>query len=298
MERLAEFRAGKAGVYPGVPDQEYFALEAVNASTLKRMKRGAKAVAWAKKNPSPPSPQMKLGTALHTVVLEGEPTFLERYLICSGGKNILKKEQQQADEEGKEAITKANVDRVWHMRDSVFAGQFSGPLIQDAQHKECALVWYEPNPLGEDYPPLRCKSKDDAISGDFLIDLKTTSTDNDRDWWKSVYHFGYHIQAAHYLDGANQLTRTVENGYGYFMFVTVETMPPYKCHVFALSTLRNGQGKQTIDMGRMHKARLMKHYAYCLEHGFEDPEQTIEYGEMPRWAFDNAEEPFLWEQEQ
>lgn len=298
MEAYDDFRAGKPGVYPGVPDKDYFVLDAVSASYLKSLRRGAQVGEYYRNHPPVPSYAMKLGTAVHTVVLEGESVFLERYLVCSGGKDILKKEREQAEAEGKEPITKATVDKVWAIRDSVLGGNLSGPLLRGAQHKECGMVWYEDNPLDPELSPIRCKSKADAISGDFLVDLKTTSAEDIDKWWNSFYKYGYHIQAAHYLDGANQLTRFNSTEYGSFLFVTVETTPPFICQVFALSTQRNGEGKQTIEAGRDQKKKLLRYHAECMENGFEAPEQELLTGEMPGWSFREMEKLFPWERQQ
>jgi hypothetical protein len=82
---LDDFRAGRPGVYPGVPFRDYIALDAVSSTLLKAMRRSP-AHALAKRDEPQWSDALMLGDATHLMTLQPE-RFGEFYIAggqCEG----------------------------------------------------------------------------------------------------------------------------------------------------------------------------------------------------------------------
>lgn len=65
-----------------LPEQEYFKLDAASNSLLSKVKRSPAHAKEAMDNPADPTPSMRLGSLMHTLVLEPEK-FEERYHVAS-----------------------------------------------------------------------------------------------------------------------------------------------------------------------------------------------------------------------
>ena len=93
---------------------------------------------------------------------------------------------------------------------------------------------------------LYCKGKADIVNYDkgVMVDLKTTSNASPREFERSVYKYGYHRQAAYYLDGF---------GLEKFTIVAIEKKFPFNMGVYTLSD-------ETIQKGREEIEDLMKEY--------------------------------------
>lgn len=79
---------------------------------------------------------------------------------------------------------------------------------------------------------LQRKGKPDIVlpSGD-IMDLKSTDDASPDGFVKSIYNYGYHIQAADYLEG-NMIQN---NKSGAFYIIAIEKKPPFKCAIYKLS---------------------------------------------------------------
>lgn len=64
----------KPGIYTAdqLPNEEYHALDAISKSDLDKINRSPAHYKYAKENPTPPTPAMERGTAVHMAVLEPE----------------------------------------------------------------------------------------------------------------------------------------------------------------------------------------------------------------------------------
>jgi len=98
----------------------------------------------------------------------------------------------------------------------------------------------------------------DAVDGHqhMLIDLKSAIDASHDGFERAVYNFGYHISAAMYLEGWEEVTG--EDLSGYFLFTAQEHFRPY-----ALAPYPIDDDALAIGKKRFHEA--LRIYAACLE---------------------------------
>ena len=118
-----------------------------------------------------------------------------------------------------------------------------------------------------------------AMSDDgqhWIVDLKTTGTTASPDrFGASAASYGYHLQAAFYLDGYEQITGHRAR----FLNVLVETAAPHFVAVVELDD-------EALDVGRAKYRDALDIYARCRESG-DWPGYTPTFTEvvsLPRWA--------------
>ena len=89
----------------------------------------------------------------------------------------------------------------------------------------------------------------------WIPDYKTTASAHPDDFAKSVVNFGYHMAAALYLDGIDELFGERPSG---FMFVAQEKTEPFVTELFQLD-------EEAIGWGRVLNRRSLRRFAKCLE---------------------------------
>jgi len=231
--------------------------EAINASSLKLIHKSPLHFWQEYRNPDrikpEPTPSMQMGTALHSLVLEGTVNWAvvpaeinrrtkvgrqeyEAWLASlKEGTPILKPDQAAQIQEMAEAILTANT--------------LAKDLIQEA-FTEVPLTW----DLLWDPHVIPCKGRIDGFkegSQDlsdptYIFDIKTTTDASPEGFARAIYNYSYHIQAAFYVDGV-YANRTVDIQVEDipFYFIAVETKPPYAVAVHALAIEAIQQGRRT-----------------------------------------------------
>ena len=265
------------GMYLGVTDREYHSLIAASNSNLGTMNRSAAHLKWSFDNPrTTTTAAFTLGSAAHSAILEPE-IFVEEYVMGPEGdkrKKIVKEEWVELEEKyGMGFVLKQSEFLACEgMRDAVMNHQAASDLLYASGDSEVTLIWDDPA------TGVRCKARIDRLPHDGALgvgDLKTTKDASKRAFAKSLWAYGYHRQAAHYLNGLEVL--------GYkrhgFTFVAVEKEPPYGVAVYAIDS-------GSIDAGDHQLKRLLQEYKQCNESGVWPayPTTTQDIA-IPPWAF-------------
>ena len=97
-------------------------------------------------------------------------------------------------------------------------------------------------------------SKDSEFFRTHLADLKTARDGSPSKWKREVFSYGYHIQAAFYLDMFNAATGEARDG---FYHVVSENIPPYEPAQYLLSL-------EFIEVGRRFYRAALAFYCQCL----------------------------------
>lgn len=262
------------GLYPNVPAYQYHGWQAANQSLLKTMRDQSPAHAYQQMtNPSPSTPATRLGTAIHTAVLQPD-VFHQEYIVAPeinrrtnagreewallvnawGEDNILKSEEMQ---------------EIQAISDAVLSHPTAGPLLRG--DVELSALWTD------DETGVLCKGRFDVANKRVgaLVDLKTTRDASQRAFSRAIWQYGYHIQAAHYLAGANAHGIDAE----FFVIVAVEKTPPYAVAVYNLRG-------DVIKAGHDELRPLIEQYAQCMESGHWPgyPTEAVEI-DLPRYAW-------------
>jgi hypothetical protein len=117
---------------------------------------------------------------------------------------------------------------------------------------EATIVWRDE----ETGVWLRCRP--DFLPDDrrFIPDFKTTTDASPRGFEKSIANFGYHQQAALYIDGVNAVFGKDEARQ--FYFIAQEKEPPYIVQPYQIDAT-------AIDWGRRINRKAINLFAKCLK---------------------------------
>ena len=217
------------GINTMVTNAEYHADPAISASHLHAISRSPhtyyKRFIDPKRPVSEPTAAMRLGTFVHTAVLE--PDDLDRrYAVCATRKGSTT--YNKLIDKGIEPVTQAQWDQALSMCDAVRNHPEAAWLLSDGKAEQS--VWWD-----DEQFDMRCKCRPDWWNGDIVIDLKTTQDASPRGFAKSVANFRYHVQQMHYLRGTNAAR---------FIFIAVEKEYPFAVGVYELDNDACGVGEE------------------------------------------------------
>ncbi len=281
--------APEPGLYPGVDAEIYHSWDAVNQTTLKKFGGGRTPahVLQELKSGEKPTKQMELGTLTHLATFE--PDRYASEVIVAPKPNLQSKKQKkewiyfQQEMVKSDRIVAIEEDhaKAIAMAKSVRAHTTAGLFLRGSGRNEIAIVWHEEI---EEGVFVKCKAKIDRYGriNDYpaIGDLKTAESAIRRDFERSIFKFGYHIQAAHYLTGLETLhpTKVGREPFRIFVCLVVETKPPYLVATFQMD-------EETIEEGIERRAVSLKKYREAVElgnwPGYPEGLQTVG---LPPWA--------------
>lgn len=188
------------GVYTGMPDEEYFAIDALSRTDL---------TSWIKPYKGDPR-VLIVGSALHSAVLMSD--FEEKY-ICPPKDHPLENFKLNRNDgkryeldlrttSGRIPLKKKEWDAVMTWRNAIGLDAEAWGLIEGATGIEVVVVGRFP------HSDLLCKAKIDVVRPNSLIDIKTTSCADAREFQQAIVKYGYANQAAWYLDLYAEVTGT------------------------------------------------------------------------------------------
>lgn len=265
------------GLIEGMPAADYFAIEAMSSSGLRRFKRSP----WHYRAPfvlpqeevSKPSPQMIAGTLGHACLLE--PERFERDYVIGPDTTKTSKVWKEfvAAHPGCEVITLAQHEVASKQAISMRAHPEISKLLKRGK-PEVSCFWRDAQ------YNLPCKARLDWVhdlgdEGALILDYKTTSDAGFESFSRSVANFGYHLQARWYMDGYEAATGREVVGY---VLGVVESDFPYCVAMYMLD-------QSALDQAAREIQRVMARYAQCVESdrwpGYPVEPQLIT---LPSWA--------------
>jgi exodeoxyribonuclease VIII len=250
-------------------DAEYFKTEGISQSFLKAFKRSPAHALWQLNHPKEPTDAMLIGTCLHALILERKRVFAALPESAKGASNAAKavKAAFAIEHEGKIILSADDAAKVEAMAESVLNHSGARAILDLGGESELSIFWNENE--------LEMKGKIDRVNPLGIIDVKTTKDASLAEFAKSVYNFGYHIQAAHYLAGAAANGLPCDD----FIIIAVENEPPY------CTALRKIDHVSIME-GEQERQELIAKYKKCVEKnewkGYNDEIETVS---IPRWGF-------------
>jgi len=264
------------GMFEGMPETMYRRAPGMNKSGMDTFMRSPLHYLTMKKDPPPPTPQMFVGSALHTLVLEPE-RFDQEYIPDKfpGSKARAAEEWRAAQRlEGKKILSTASNGTIWdpsdwdmihHMRDSVMAHPIASILLEGK--REISVFWidkkmeYHPEPphLPCNHPGTGklCKGRIDVYNDghNALIDLKSGIDASFSGTQRAVHRYHYNIQDAIYSDGWRAAASKPAD---YFIFIFIEKLPPYGVGCYDLPPAWRQDGRLVYQ-------RTLIRFAECHE---------------------------------
>ena len=277
------------------PDFDYRRAEGLNQSSLKKILESPAHYQAALKNKLIPTPAMKMGTALHSLVLDGEKAFNGLYFDRKKeGKDLTVVEMKEALD--KKSIKYKNsakkpeleallypdgkpIDRRTGLAESEFADVlgmaeslrrlqwYAGTNAEYIKRNEVSIYL--------DYMGVPFKARLDSIliEEGIILDLKTTDSADSEMFTKKVVGLGYDFQAAAYTIAAEQAFGKPFR----FMFAAVERKAPYTVAVYEADKFMQAEGRRKFD-------RAIELYKECEASGqWAGKEITVESLSYPSW---------------
>lgn len=200
-----------------------------------------------------------VGTAGHLMVLE--PDLFEQQVVVVRGKTKdgrpsngyqsadAIEQREAAYASGKTPLLPEEVEQVQAMRDAVWQDPIARLAFKDGATEQ-SLFWRDPE-FG-----IWCRTRPDYFPrhGRRLVDYKTSTSANPRDFERRVHDLGYHQQAAHYLDGYEAVTGERPDS---FIFIVQAKTAPYLVSTCILDAV-------AIEIGRTINRYAKGVFAHCL----------------------------------
>ena len=221
-----------------------------------------------------PSPQMRLGTALHTHVLE--LSRWDQEIAVAPPINRLTKAGKEewaafmAASADRTVITADDAAQVMAMGRAVLRHPAAAMLLGLPGKAETTHMWKDAS------TGLECKCRPDWLTddGSIVVDLKTTKEASPRGFKQSVANYRYHVQAAWYLHGLEQATGRRPDQ---FIFICVESTAPYAVAVYAADAemIERGHDQAMRDLAKLAVCKAADHWPSYSE--------QIETLSLPGW---------------
>jgi len=230
---------------------------------------------WAKDHPEHAQTKKAwdFGSAAHRLVLgAGDPI---RRVELPNWKT--KKAQEQRDEAraaGEIPLLAHDHDVVLAMAEALRSHPVANALFSGGRPEQ-TLVWRDQR------TGVMCRALVDWLRGVdthgrlIIPDYKTAVSGARSKWAKAAADYGYHLQADHYTDGAEELDLAEAVR---FVFVVQEKSAPYLVSVYELDAEAMRKGRELNTWARQR-------YASCMETGeWPGHVERIEQIELPVWA--------------
>ena len=220
--------------------KEYYADKTrLSASMCKALLRSPAYAFWQMHHPDPPTPQMEFGKAFH-LYMEMEVMDNEMFLIDEDSKTkatkAFKKLREEAEDTGQIALLRAEFTQIENMCKAIENHKIGKYLYDNFTHCEHKVEWDLTLIDGE---IVKCKSLIDSIlfkeNKAVIVDWKTCSNAHPGALPTQMYTYGYHIQAAFYIDAIRSTKNTPVD----FYFVFVEKEAPFGVSVVKCSSDEN-----------------------------------------------------------
>jgi PDDEXK-like domain of unknown function (DUF3799) len=261
------------GVYPAMPFDEYFSCENISKHQLDSLARSPAHYRAALEQPRKQTAAMAFGAAVHAAVLE-PGKFTERYTQApeTDKRSKLGKEAHEAAAAGGRALLKIEeLVAINEMVNAINSHPFASILLAPEDGEaEVSIAWVD------EETGVPCRARPDFLNAahGVCMDLKTCQDASLGVFARSCANYTYHIQAAFYLSGL----AAVKQPHDKFIFVAVETEPPYAVACYELDA-------EDLRIGRVRYRHALAVYQQCLASDtWPSYPEEIRVLELPAWA--------------
>lgn len=248
---LAEFQAGKPGIYNNIPERIYHALRVASHSGAQKNHTSCPADViddW--EDPLPKTDALKFGGLLHAYILEPEE-YERNYKIFRGDLRSNAKKAEYAElviEYGENYIAQEkHVLLCEQIREQLMDRTFARFLLEEAEgYTELTILW--------EFEDILVKSRldrvitdpviTDPIGGVLVTDLKSTTDASEDGFAKSSAEFHYDTQAPTYREAL------AYHGIhaGQVGFIMVEKKPRFRSGYYTVPAETMADGWRTMQI--------------------------------------------------
>lgn len=277
----------EVGVFKGISNAAYHGGDGVSKSGLDLIAKSPlhywSAYLDPQREPRVETPAMALGTAIHSAVLEPD-LFADEYLVMPK----IDRRTKAGKEQHEELIANAGNKRILTPEDynACFSIQQNirqhpaAQLLLGSGEPELSVFWRDAE------TGVLCKCRPDWFNykANIMVDVKSTEDASHEGFQRSIIKWGYHVQAAWYLDGFKAATGTMPKA---FVFAAVEKKRPYATAFYYADA-------DMIEIGRLLYRERLNEFASCLKRNlWPGYPQQLQAMSLPAWflkaANDNEE---------
>ncbi|MBR4577376.1 MAG: PD-(D/E)XK nuclease-like domain-containing protein [Clostridia bacterium] len=235
-------------------EQEYRSAPGINKSTLWNIHKSPAHYQYCLTHVQEDTQSYKFGRAFHSAILT--PTaFKNDFIVLPDSidrRTKAGKEEYAAfleSAQGKEIITSQDYNTIRSMVKAFRKNRDAVDLLKGTK-REKPIFWTDNNDL-------LCKCRVDAYKNGVMIDLKTAADAGTDTFTREALRYGYHVQAAHYIDG---YYHTVSRKTPEWYFIVIEKTEP-----FAVNILKADMG--FLDYGFLIRDKLLSILMNCQKTG-------------------------------
>jgi PDDEXK-like domain of unknown function (DUF3799) len=271
----------RIGIFEGLSWDEYDAVDALSGSALMPMRRSPLSYIWRKDNPQPPTDAMKLGTVIHTAILE--PPLLGKIAVWGliEEQKVRRGKVWDAFQEANKdliILTKAEQAAVADAVDGAYDTPVARGYLAEAGPTEVSMFWVD-KATGVYFKgriDKLIRTKNTAT----ILDLKKTRNCSPRRFGAQAFALAYHAKAAIYVSGYQQLTGIRPK----FKWLALEAKAPNECAVYRATPDVLILGGELVDS-------LVKRLLECQKADFWPPEMEEESDLLlPAYAYEDDAE--------
>ena len=270
---MTEPELKELGIVSDLDNELYHKAYGLSCSDLKVMLRSPAHYHASLLFPQKTTPEMLLGSALHTAVLQPE-LFDEEYMELpkidrrtKEGKELYK----QYSDSGKTLLDSVTVATVQKMKESLMQHPIISTILSTGQ-PELSCFGCLP-----EFPHTLVKCRPDWYNEELgvLLDLKTSCDASPKAFAKASADYFYHLQHALYLDLFSYISGKRIQA---FLFAVVEKEPPYAVALYQLDD-------DAVEKGRDLYRKAILAYNDSLERNYwVGYSPRIEVLQLPAWA--------------
>jgi hypothetical protein len=272
---------GAAGIYHGVPMEQYLACEAIAAHDLFNFYDRCPAYAIAR-HPSHPNPEpdresdaLALGELAHALILEGDAVVARRYAVKPAGMKFNTKAgmEWEAAHSHLEIVTAADMEAARAIQNAVLNSAKARRSLEGCG-REVTLLAKDPE------TGLAIKNRPDAMRSNLVVNIKTAANAHPRKWAADALKYGYHVSeamTAHILKTIGAPPRS-------YIYVVIEKAK--RNPIVQVRTLPDTLG--ALGEAILHKS--LRGWAKCAETGNWPPyHDDVKEMDAPPWALAELE---------
>jgi hypothetical protein len=270
---LEEAYALPDGRYDNVPESVYHAMTGYCSSTY--LRKLIINPAEAQLEFGEETAAMALGSAIHSLVLEGEDALRERFIFLpeDAPKKVSDRSRDAAkpspstlkaiewwdhfemEADGRTILSADDEVTITNCAIEVFKHPWAGRLLRSTMGQpEISIIWTDP-PTG-----IRCKARVDRYHDKLKapVDLKSTADARMRGIMSSINKYKYVVQFGHYINGMLISGMEAET----YIAAFCQTKPPYlvQCGQIAPEKLVSGSQRASWALQIEAECRQMKSY--------------------------------------
>lgn len=270
-----------APIQSRVPNDEYRAVDAINVSLLKELRRSPLHFQHAKANPKE-SAAMTLGTAAHCATLEPE-RFAHDFVVWDRRTDS----GRAAPRTGKawEAfVAEAGARTVLTVEEYGLAVEMAAAVRTDPVAAKYLASGEPEVTLRWDLDGRPCKGRVDWLThmdGEpVIVGLKTARDCRPFMFSSAAARLGYHLQWSWYFDGYRAIKRRTPR----MVEIVVESAPPHAVVAYVIP-------EDVLDQGRDEYQELLRQLAICERDGrWPGPAETELVLSLPSWVYGSEDD--------